>query len=40
MKPICEPQRNNYSIYISAEAFAYPNPETAAQQTIKSFRVF
>ena len=41
MKPICESLKEiNYSGYISAEAFAYPNPETAAQQTIKSFRKF
>jgi sugar phosphate isomerase/epimerase len=29
-----------YEGYVSAEAFAYPDPDTAAQQTIESFRKF
>lgn len=30
----------NYSHYISAEAFPYPNPDQAAAQTIKSFHQY
>ena len=41
MKPICDCLKEiNYSGYISAEAFAFPDPEAAAQQTLKSFRKF
>ena len=30
----------NYQGFLSAEAFAWPNPETAAKQTIDSFNKF
>ena len=41
MKPICETLKEiNYSGFISAEAFAYPDPVTAAKQTLESFRKF
>ena len=41
MKPICDTLKEiNYSGFISAEAFAYPDPETAAKQTLESFRKF
>jgi len=30
----------DYNGYVSAEAFAYPDPDSAAQQTIDSFRQF
>ena len=28
----------NYSGYLSAEAFAWPNPDAAARQTIEMYR--
>ena len=41
MKPICECLKEiNYNGYISAEAFAWPDPDTAARQTLKSYRQF
>ena len=41
MKPICDCLKEiNYSGYVSAEAFAFPDPETAAKQTLQSFRKF
>ena len=41
MKPICDCLKEiNYSGYVSAEAFAFPDPETAARQTLQSFRKF
>lgn len=41
MRPISECLKKiNYQGYISAEAFAWPDPLTAAQQTIDSFRKF
>lgn len=41
MHPISEClKRINYQGYISAEAFAWPDPIAAAQQTIDSFRKF
>ena len=30
----------DYDGYVSAEAFAYPDPDSAAQQTIESFRKY
>jgi sugar phosphate isomerase/epimerase len=30
----------NYTGYVSAEAFAWPNPEAAAAQTIQSFNQY
>ncbi|PSR55019.1 sugar phosphate isomerase [Adhaeribacter arboris] len=33
-------QESNYQGYVSAEAFPWPNPDEAAQQTIKAFREF
>lgn len=33
-------QEINYQGYLSAEAFPWPNPDEAAQQTIKAFREF
>ena len=39
--PIAEAlQTIGYDKYLSAEAFAYPDSETAAQQTIKTFREY
>ena len=41
MKPICDCLKEiDYSGYVSAEAFAFPDPETAAKQTLQSFRKF
>ena len=41
MKPICDCLKEiDYSGYVSAEAFAFPDPETAARQTLQSFRKF
>lgn len=41
MQPICECLKEiNYKGYISAEAFAWPDPETAAKQTLESYRKF
>ena len=41
MKPICDCLKEiNYSGYVSAEAFAFPDPETAAKRTLQSFRKF
>ena len=41
MLPISECLREiNYQGYISAEAFPWPDPLTAAQKTIDSFRKF
>jgi sugar phosphate isomerase/epimerase len=41
MEPIAACLKDiNYSGYISAEAFAWPEPELAAQKTIDSFRKF
>jgi sugar phosphate isomerase/epimerase len=41
MNPISDCLKKiNYQGYISAEAFAWPDPLTAAQQTIDSFRKF
>ena len=41
MKPICECLKDiNYNGYVSAEAFAWPDPDTAASQTLKSYRKF
>ena len=41
MKPICVCLKEiNYSGYVSAEAFAFPDPETAAKRTLQSFRKF
>ena len=33
-------QQINYQGYVSAEAFPWPNPDEAAQQTIKAFREY
>ncbi len=39
MTPIAEALRKiGYAGYVSAEAFPYPNPDAAAEQTIKAFR--
>lgn len=39
--PIFEALRSiNYGGYLSAEAFAYPDPYSAAKQTIETFRAF
>lgn len=41
MAPIAEALKEiGYSGYVSAEAFPYPNPDAAAEQTIKAFREF
>jgi sugar phosphate isomerase/epimerase len=41
MQPIARAlMETGYSGYVSAEAFPYPNPEEAAQQTIKEFRKY
>lgn len=41
MEPIAEALKEiGYSGYVSAEAFPYPDPDTAAKQTIKSFREY
>ena len=41
MPPITKSLKEiNYTGYISAEAFAFPDPITAARQTFKSFRKF
>jgi sugar phosphate isomerase/epimerase len=33
-------QQINYQGYVSAEAFPWPNPDDAAQQTIQAFQEF
>src|SRR5690606_467271 len=39
MVPIAEALKEiGYSGYVSAEAFPYPNPDAAAEQTIQEFR--
>lgn len=39
MKPIADALKQiAYSGYVSAEAFAYPNPDDAAEQTIRAFK--
>jgi hypothetical protein len=41
MGPIAEALKEiSYSGYASAEAFPFPDPDTAAKQTIDSFRKF
>ncbi|WP_035456486.1 sugar phosphate isomerase/epimerase family protein [Algoriphagus terrigena] len=41
MTPIAEALKEiGYSGYVSAEAFPYPNPEAAAEQTIREFRKY
>lgn len=41
MEPIAEALKEiGYSGYVSAEAFPFPDPDTAAKQTIKSFREY
>lgn len=41
MAPIAKAMREiGYSGYVSAEAFPFPNPDAAAEQTIKAFQKF
>ena len=41
MAPIAEALKEiGYSGYVSAEAFPFPNPDTAAEQTIKAFQKY